>query len=324
MKFTPDTLTSSGVLINEKMNIFKKKAAKKMTDFVYEYLSKCRRGKEYKYHYQNIGRHVENFVKHSGVEVYTNSFTEQLAEEFIAYLRSKELLANTVKSICRRVTTLLNKAERAGYPIQRGFENISLKEEDSCAIYLTIDELKKLNELQKLSKKAAVTRDRFLVGCFTALRVSDYGRLTVKDNFINDFIQIKTQKTGVVVTIPTHPVIRDVLKRNNGELPPMPSLQTFNKTIKRVCKKANITDVTLWERTVGTKVVRKKMNKWQLVASHTARRTGATLMYLAGIPTARIMLLTGHQTEQAFFRYIRIAREENAKILSEHSFFTNF
>ena len=35
----------------------------------------------------------------------------------------------------------------------------------------------------------------------------------------------------------------------------------------------------------------------------------------------RIMLLTGHKTEQAFFKYIRIEKEENAKILAEHIFF---
>ena len=58
-----------------------------------------------------------------------------------------------------------------------------------------------------------------------------------------------------------------------------------------------------------------------LVISHTARRSGATNMYLAGIPTFRIMLLTGHTTEESFFKYIRIGKEENANVLSEYPFF---
>jgi integrase len=77
----------------------------------------------------------------------------------------------------------------------------------------------------------------------------------------------------------------------------------------------------LYERTDGTKVVRKRMKKYALVSSHTARRSGATNMYLAGIPVARIMLLTGHKTEQAFFKYIPIGKQENAKTLLEHNFF---
>jgi hypothetical protein len=35
----------------------------------------------------------------------------------------------------------------------------------------------------------------------------------------------------------------------------------------------------------------------------------------------RIMLITGHKTEQAFFRYIRVEKKENAKALSELPFF---
>jgi hypothetical protein len=34
------------------------------------------------------------------------------------------------------------------------------------------------------------------------------------------------------------------------------------------------------------------------------------------------MLLTGHKTEEAFFKYIRIGKEENARELSEHPFFS--
>jgi hypothetical protein len=69
------------------------------------------------------------------------------------------------------------------------------------------------------------------------------------------------------------------------------------------------------------KIERKNHLKWQLVSSHTARRSGATNMYLAKIPTFRIMLITGHKTEQAFFKYIRITSEENAVILANHPFF---
>ncbi|MDR2293186.1 MAG: site-specific integrase [Prevotellaceae bacterium] len=293
-----------------------------MTDFIYEYLSKSARSMAYKRQYRNIARHVRMFSDVSGIIINTNSFTEQVMEEFVAYLRSKNLMMSTIRNIRQKVSAMINKAEKRGYLVERGFENVVVKTEDSCAIYLTVDELKRLNELKSLSKQAQAVRDRFLVGCFTALRISDYRRLTVEDNFNFDkgFIQIKTQKTGVVVTIPIHPIIYDVLKRNKNVLPVMPTQQAFGKTIKRICKKAGIADEVLWERTVGARVVRKKVKKYQLISSHTARRSGATNMYLAGITTARIMLLTGHQTEQAFFRYIRIAREENAKTLSEHDF----
>jgi site-specific recombinase XerD len=297
------------------------KPIKVLSVYIREYLLRVRRVKAYKQCYHNIIRHLDEFTAHTGLTVNTNSFTEQFSEEFLDYLREKQLMKSTVRSIFRKVVTVLNRAARDGYLVDTSYKYITVEDEYSNAIYLTLDELKRLNELKGLSKEAKAVRDRFLVGCFTALRISDYRRLSVEDNFINGLIQIKTQKTGVNVIIPIHPIIRDVLSRNNNVLPKMPSQQAFGATLKRVCKKAGITDSVLWERTVGNKVVHKKMKKYQLVSSHTARRSGATNMYLAGIPTARIMLLTGHQTESAFFKYVRIHKEENAKALAEHDFF---
>ncbi len=229
-------------------------------------------------------------------------------------------MSSTIKDIFQRVSCMLRRAERAGYAVNLGFERVTVKQESSCAVYLTLEELDRLNNLTGLSREAKAVRDRFLVGCFTALRISDYRSLTV-DNFVNNTIQLKTQKTGEFVVIPVHPVIYEILKRNEDKLPKMPSQQAFGATIKRVCRKAGIDDIVIWERTVGHKVVRKRLKKWQLVSSHTARRTGATNMYLSGIPTARVMLLTGHKTEEAFFKYIRINKMENAKTLLEHEFF---
>jgi integrase len=61
--------------------------------------------------------------------------------------------------------------------------------------------------------------------------------------------------------------------------------------------------------------------KWELVSSHTARRTGATNMYKAGIPTLAIMKVTGHTSESSFLKYINISKEENARMLAEHPYF---
>ncbi|MCL1942008.1 MAG: site-specific integrase [Candidatus Azobacteroides sp.] len=298
------------------------KAEKQLSKFIYEYLSKSKRlSSSYKRSYRNLANHIEKFTGHTELIVNTDSFTEEFTGEFIEYLKEQNLMLSTVLSIFDKLKSSIRKAEKAGYPVDYGFENIEIKKEDSCAVYLTIEELERINALKNLSKEAEACRDRFLTGCFTALRISDYRRLSVEENFIKGCIHIKTQKTGESVVIPIHPVVWDIVDRNNNVLPKMPSQQSFGKTIKRICKRAGITEPVLWERTVGNRIIRKKIPKYRLVSSHTARRTGATNMYLSGISTARIMLLTGHKTEQSFFRYIRIDKKENARILSEHPFF---
>jgi len=294
-----------------------------LTDFIYAFVARSKKQVAYKRCYRNLARHLEAFHHATGLSISTDSFSEGTTEELIEYLKGVGLMLSSIDSILGKLAASLRRASKRGYSVDFGFENIHVEYEDPCTVYLTVPELEKINSLKGLSKEAQAVRDRFLVGCFTALRISDFKRLTVENNFSSDgrLIHIKTQKTGESVIIPVHHIIREILVRNDDVLPKMPSQQAFGKTIKRICRKAGICDSILWERTVGKKIVCKKLKKYEMVSSHTARRSGATNMYLAGIPTARIMLLTGHKTEQAFFRYIRISKSENAESLIHYDFF---
>ncbi len=63
---------------------------------------------------------------------------------------------------------------------------------------------------------------------------------------------------------------------------------------------------------------KKKVVKADLIKTHTARRSGCTNMYLAGIPVIDIMKISGHKTEREFLKYIRIGKEETAMNLANH------
>lgn len=302
-----------------------------LTTFIHLFLLQKRAGKAYKRRYRNLAAHISSFEAKTGTKVRTDNLNESVCEAFIHYLRTDArmkgrakhgagLMANSVRNIWEKLQHMQRRAAKRGYKVNLAFEDIKVEGEDACAIYLTLPELKRLNELKGLSRGARAVRDRFLVGCFTALRYGNYSKVSSSDIIKGNFY-VKTNKTGKHVVIPVHPVISEILARNGGELPPLPSAQAFGKAIKRVCRKAGITEEVMYERTVGTRVVKKRVKKYAMVSSHTARRTAATNMYLSGIPAARIMMLTGHTTEQTFFRYIRIDREENAKTLSEQPFF---
>ena len=66
----------------------------------------------------------------------------------------------------------------------------------------------------------------------------------------------------------------------------------------------------------------KQVSKHKLITTHTARRTAATLMYLADIPTIDIMKITGHKTEKQLLDYIKVSKVETAKRLSINPYFT--
>jgi integrase len=104
-----------------------------------------------------------------------------------------------------------------------------------------------------------------------------------------------------------------VLNKYPEQLPKIPTDQHFNRQLKIICKLAGIDEPTMAEvKTNGMTVIRQ-VPKYELVTSHTARRSFATNLYRRGIPSTQLMLLTGHKTEGAFLRYIKVSREDNAR-----------
>jgi len=66
----------------------------------------------------------------------------------------------------------------------------------------------------------------------------------------------------------------------------------------------------------GEKICNRKM-KWEMVMTHTARRSFCTNMYLRGIPTPTIMAISGHRTEKNFYKYIKADGMEHAIMMKK-------
>lgn len=163
------------------------------------------------------------------------------------------------------------------------------------------------------------SRNKFLLGAYTALRVSDFNHL--RDVHISgDYFRIKTQKTGAVVVIPIHPVIRKMLNEGFDISQPIAD-QKLNKHIKYVARLAGITQLVEGTKLIGHRAVVGWYPKCDLITTHTARRSAATNMYKAGIPSISIMRITGHTTERSFMKYIKISAEENAEMMAKNAFF---
>lgn len=305
-------------------NIIKPKRL--FNDFVIEYLVKNakRRSENYKRMYVNMLNQVDDFCKKNGIkELYTNDIDVEFCENFVCYLQSdRNLMQNTIKGSIERLHSMLHKAALRGYPVNNTHDEVNLEEEEVGAVYLSTEDIIRLYHFKGLTRFQQEVLDLFIIGCCTGLRYSDYSRLNEGNfNKESNFITIKTKKTGVVITVPMHKFVRAILRKYDYKLPKPRCNQYFNVAIKQICKKVGFTESVLWERTVGNKVVVKTMEKWEMISSHTARRSFATNGFLAGIPAQRLMQITGHKSDKSFMKYIRITREENAFSLQGHPFF---
>jgi len=300
----------------------KKEERKLLKVYIHQYVYNLKhRSRSYKRSFLNLAKKIEAFENENYISIYTDSFCETTAENFVYFLKEKyNHRANSVRTMYQKLSRVLRSAHKAGYKVDFRFEYIDVKEEYVPSVSLSPSEIERIYNLYIKNEEIAKIRDRFIIGCCTALRYSDYSVIS-SENCIGNNVTIKTKKTGVVVVVPQHRYVREILAKYNFHLPALKSQQNFNKVIKNICKRAGIDDLIRIERTVGVKIERKNYKKWELVSSHTARRSGATNMYLAGIPVFRIMLLTGHSTEKSFFKYICISKEENASVLAGNEFF---
>ena len=77
------------------------------------------------------------------------------------------------------------------------------------------------------------------------------------------------------------------------------------------------------ERTEGGLRKSRFKPKYELLQTHTARRSFCTNACIQGLDTLDIMAISGHKTESNFLRYIKVTREQRAKRIAQHPFFAS-
>lgn len=271
--------------------------------------------------YTTLCYHVDNFSKKFDANIFTNSVNEEFLDDFILYLESCNLRMNYIKNIVGLVKAMASKAGSYGYAIDPSFDNVVLDDEQTFSVYLSMNEITRIYYFRGLSLKKQKIRDIFVLGCLTALRYSDYSQLT-QDNFIENNIVKVTKKTNTKVVIPLHDYVREIYSRYGSEITLNLSIQHFNRYVKEICQEVGLCDEIKYSYTRGSKVVTEVKQKWELISSHTARRSAATNMHLTRrMSTHQIMAITGHTTEKSFFRYIRLSYDEISQSISADPFF---
>lgn len=262
--------------------------------------------------------YIQEYEKNRKIRLEFCDIDKLFFNDFVTYLQELNLSTNTIwhKTVSiKAVMKAANEQELTDNTKYTTFKNIS---EESQAVALSEKELDLLAKFDfSQSPRLERTRDLFLIGCWTGLRFSDFTRIK-RENIKDNMLTIQQQKTNEFVTIPLHPVFISIWEKYNGVLPANISNRQFNDNLKDVCKEAGINERVMKSITKGGKKQVTVYEKWQLVSSHTARRTFATNLYKSGFPSISIMQITGHKTESSFLKYIKVTKEEHAKMLMMH------
>ncbi|MBN2660432.1 MAG: tyrosine-type recombinase/integrase [Tannerellaceae bacterium] len=294
------------------------KYKKKLEQTMFEWIEAWIDRSENTYHAIRPYHSALNDMRDFNPELDWAAINFEFYEEFVRYLKGKDYSKNTISARIKNLKVFCNAALERGMHTNIAFKSFKKQTEESFNVYLNETELDTIYCLDLSSTPYLDrARDIFLVGCRTGCRFSDLHKVS-RNNIENDMLYIEQQKTEKRVVIPLHPIVKSILEKYAGELPLMISNQKFNEYVKKVCKRAKLTNNVSKGITKGG--IRKTLikEKWQMVTSHTARRSFATNLYKDGFPAIGIMAITGHKTERAFLSYIKVNEEEHAEMLLKH------
>jgi integrase len=255
--------------------------------------------------YKNL---LKIFGKYQGSNKYRVKDVDiRFGRDFLAWMLNKQ---NYSESYARKkvddLKTVCVDAEIYGIQTSGQIRKIKGgKPKNDYIIYLTHKELDKIETTNLISTAHQNARKWLLLGCNIGQRGGDLLKLT-KDNFIQrnglEVIELKQQKTNKQVTIPILEKTREIIKEG---LPYPIAQQNFNKSIKEICKLAEINEIIEGRKFDGEKKrkVTDNYEKWELITSHVCRRSFATNLY-GVLPTPLIMQVTAHSTEKMFLGYI--------------------
>jgi integrase len=258
-------------------------------------------------HIKNLHKHLSTFSRKQKVALSYESINLDFYGKFLKYLRHYQFAPdqtytdNTVGNYIKKLKMFLNWAKGNGWNSFEYYHHPDFKILDQPVenIYLEREEVKALASLD-LSKRPALnlTRNWFVLACETGMRYNDYKQLTksnikeVANGYDFTYVPNKTRKSSKIrVTVPLSLDALRILLQYGFEMPKPISNQKMNKALKELAELAGI----------------KKD-----VATHTARRTFATLAYKDNHPVFDIMKITGHRTEKEFYKYLCIEGEENS------------
>lgn len=266
--------------------------------------------------------------------------------KFVEFLRNTlDMRNSTIGKQLGFLKWFLRWATQKGYNQETAYQQFSpkLKATENKVVFLEWDELMKVYCYEfpevgtvlnladhngiKYEKRTTVgkrtleqVRDVFCFCCFTSLRYSDVANLKRSDVYA-DHITITTIKTADTLKIELNKYAHAILDKYEGvELPfnralPVVSNQRMNEYLKELGEICGLNTPITEIYYKGNQRIENVLPKWQMIGTHTGRRTFICNALMLGISPQIVMKWTGHSDYKAMKPYIDIADAAKAEAM---------
>lgn len=253
-------------------------------------------------------------------------FTEKGLNDLVDYFRVEcDMLNSTIDKKVYFIKYFLDWGASKGYHHNFAYRQFrpKLKMTQSKVIFLTDEELAAIREYQIPPTKQYLerVRDVLVFCCYTGLRYSDVANLRRSD-IKDDHIEVTTVKTADSLTIELNKHSRTILEKyadiplKDNKALPVISNQKMNIYIKELGKLAGIDTPIRITQYRGNERIDNVYPKYELLCTHTGRKTFICKALSLGIAPNVVMKWTGHSDYKAMKPYIDIADSVRANAMS--------
>lgn len=172
------------------------------------------------------------------------------------------------------------------------------RKEAPVKTYLTMAELKRLEQVRTETAVEQQVLYQFLIGAYTGMRISDIREVTA-ENVVEGHLSYVSKKTAVHAVVPCSERVQGYIlwvQANEQEV----TLAGYNKAIRRLCHRAGICDRVKVYKAGATLTG----PKYEYVSSHTARISFCTNLAKLHVPLLDISRMAGHTNTAMTERYI--------------------
>jgi len=322
--------------LKDKLNDVKVQAPeleKTIPDYIQLFLDTESKKKEWsegtKKKFSTIKTHITGYCEKHNCKLYFNDITADFLQSYKDYQRTILKLNNTTNlKYMKLFKWFMNWATKNKYNSNLEYKDFEFKFKGTATsdyqkniIFLSWKELQHfINFDFSDNKQLGQVRDIYCFCSLTSLRYSDIEHLKKsdfkKDDNENTYIEIFTMKTDDKLNIELNKYALAIWEKykgidlKNNRAFPVLSNQKYNEYLKKAGEKAEFNSIETYIEYRGNKRTETTYKKWELLTTHTARKTFIINALYLGIQPDIIRAWTGHKDLRTMEVYTKIVNEQ--------------
>jgi site-specific recombinase XerD len=259
---------------------------------------------------------LKEFNPHARLADINKDYFNKLKE----YLYAKDYELNSVVNMVGRIKAVLNDLVKEGKITDLSYKNFEISKVETTQIALTFEEIEMIRKVKLEDETLNRVRDLFVFQCCTGIRFSDL-QILKAEHFTkiggDDYIVFNNVKTSKIIQVPLFPIAYQIAKKYDFTFKSL-TLSLSNQII-RLQEIAKLAGLTEEKETISYPQGKKKTDfvpQYELIGTHTARRSFITYAHSEGMDIVEISHITG-QTLPTVMRYIKPSLEKKKNSMSK-------